>query len=310
MSTPEQISLAVTAYQEHKRGAFSWIKECVAPAAKHSLVREIVVVNDGTSDFGDLDKALAYIPKLTIYQNATRLHVFANKLESVYQATSEWVLLCDSDNMMSAEYYERLASIGPWKSKTWHCASQARPAFDYRPLCGTWNLADISRLVAIKGFWCFVNTGNQFVHRERFLEVFGHLRGKRFDLEQPDYFGADDRTDEKWFLAYGAQDSFFLVKEWLLHGGVICCVDGLEYDHRIGCGDLSNYERAPIEKSALGPAYYLEMLDAAYGAYKHSYQFIRFVGSIEREYRRDDGRIVTVNLRGGVTVGRKKDNER
>ncbi len=308
MTPLPSVTLAVTAYQESTRGNYGWIQECLAPAAEHPMVREIVVVNDGTPDFEDLDKALTCVSKLTLHQNATRLHVFGNKLESVYRATSEWVLLCDSDNHMAIEYYDTLAGMAPWNSSTWYCASFAKPAFDYRALCGEWNLADIRRMVSIKGFWCFANTGNQFVHRERFLDVFGHLRGKRFDLEQPDYFGAADRTDEKWFLTYGAQDSFFLTKEWLLHGGVIRCVKDLEYDHRLGGGDLSNYNRAPLEKSGLGPVYYLEMLDALHGC-KHSYRFLRFAGAIERDYRRDDGQIVTVNLRGGVTVGRKPDNE-
>ncbi len=303
MSELPSVTLAVTAYQESTRANYEWIKECLAPGAETPTVQEIAVVNDGTPDFEALDKALAHIPKLTLHQNDTRLHVFGNKLESVYRATSEWVLLCDSDNHMSVEYYDKLARMAPWNPSTWYCASFAKPEFDYRALCGTWNLADISRMVAIKGFWCFVNTGNQFVHRERFLDLFGHLRGKRFDLEQPDYFGVADRTDEKWFLAYGAQDSFFLTKEWLMHGGVVRCVEGLEYDHRLGGGDLSNYNRAPLEKSGIGPAYYLEMLDAVHGC-KHSYRFLRFSGSIDRDYRRDDGRLVRVNLRGGVTIGK------
>ncbi len=297
----KQITLAVTAYQESKRGEFSWIRECLAPAATDPLVREIMVVNDGTPDFPGLQAAVADVPKMRMLQNAKRLHVFGNKLESVYQSSSEWVLLCDSDNIMPPEYYRTLESLAPWKPETWYCASFARPAFDYRPLCGTWNLGNVQRMVAASCFWCFVNTGNQFVHRESFLNVFGHLRGKRFDLEQPDYFRADDRTDEKWFLVYGAQDSFFLTKTWLISGRLVRCVKGLEYEHRIGCGDLSNFERAPEEKNCLGPAYYLELLDAACGD-KHFYRFIRHITDIKLLFRRDDDRFVTVDLYGKVVV--------
>ncbi len=300
-----QISLAVTAYQEEKRGIFTWIGECVAPAAENDMVREITVVNDGTPDYSELAVHLvARVPrdKLKLSQNSWRLHVFGNKLESVYRSTSEWVLLCDSDNIMSPEYYRVLDRECPWNPKIWYCTSFARPSFDYRALCGTWHLGNIRQMGGLEGFGCFVNTGNQFVHRERFLDVFGHLRGKRFDLEQPDYFEADDRADEKWLLAYGAQDSFFLMKEWMLAGGLVHCVDGLEYAHRIGGGELSNYDRAPAEKGLLAPVYYLELLDAAIGE-KHTYRWVRHVTRTEFEYRREDGLPVIVSGYGWVKRG-------
>jgi hypothetical protein len=296
----QQISLAVTAYEEHARGNFGWIRECLAPAAENPMVREIVVVNDGSRDFNDLQTALAGVPKLKMWQNGERLHVFGNKLESVYWATSEWVLLCDSDNAMPSQYYDKLDSLAPWDSDTWYCASWARPAFDYRELCGTWRTGDIDEMASKGRFSCFVNTGNQFVHRQRFLDVFGHLRGKRFDLEQPDYFGVGDRGDEKWLLVYGAQDSFFLMKEWLLHGGVVQCVEDLEYDHRIGTGQLSNYVRAPEEKWALGAAYYLELLDASRGR-KHAYRYLGETSGL-RQFQRDDGRLVAVDGRRGMAA--------
>ncbi len=296
-----EISAAVTAFNEHLRGEFTWIKECLTPASADPLVREVVVVNDASDDYHDLVNAIGGIPKLSLSQNLTQQFVFGNKLESVYQATSEWVLLIDSDNRMPAEYYRTLESLQPWNPETWYCASFAHPAFDYRPLYGTWQLDNIAEMACIQGFWCFVNTGNQFVHRRRFLDTFGHLRGKRFDLEQPDYFGAGDRTDEKWFLTYGAQDSFFLTKTWMLSGGSVRCVPGLEYEHRIGCGDLSNFERAPAEKNCLGPVYFLELLDAANGE-QHKYQFVEYKTAIKLRYRREDGRMVTVDLRGFVNI--------
>lgn len=257
----EQISVAVTAYNESGRGEFVWIRQCISPASESDLVREIVIVNDATLDYAPLCYAIDQIPKVTMRQNAERLHVFGNKLESVYQASSEWVLLCDSDNIMAEDYYDRLRALQPWEPYKWYCASFARPDFDYRGLIGEWDLYSVEQLVKLKHAWCFLNTGNQFVNRDQFLSIFGHLRGKRFDLEQPNYFDAEDREDEKWFLAYGAQDSIYLMKEWLIAGRSVECVQGLEYDHRTGQGKLSNYNRASKEKITLGPVYYLEMLD-------------------------------------------------
>ena len=296
------VSLCVTAYNEKIRGNYKWLKECVAPAVASDFVSEIVVVNDGTPDFPKLAAALVGTPKLRIAQNPSRLHVFGNKLESVWQATSDWVLMCDSDNVMPSDYYDKLAGQLPWVHDTWYSASFARPTFDYRDFIGRWRADELVNAVPLNPsmFWCMVNTGNQFVHRATFLSLFGHLRGKRFDLEQPDYCGAGDRSDEKWFLAYGANDSFFMFKEWLLAGHSVHCVDKLEYSHRMGNSQTSNYERGPIEKSKIPAAYFMELLDFVRGE-KHEYVVCELHDGITI-LSRDDGNIIYLNHANGIPL--------
>ena len=183
MSQPTQLSLCVTGYKETERHGCDWIKECLAPAIDEPLVREIVVVNDGTSDWTELATAIRDVPRLRFVQNPERLHVFGNKLESVWQATSDWVLLSDSDNVMGPDYYRTLEALQPWNPDTWYCASRAGTSFDYRPFIGTWALPEFLGIIPLDPsvFWCLCNTGNQFVNRDTFLSMFGHLRGKRFD---------------------------------------------------------------------------------------------------------------------------------
>ena len=266
------VSLCVTAYNEWLRGECRWIRECLQPACDSDFIDEIVVVNDGTDDFDKLTDMLSDLPKLRLTQNPSRLHVFGNKVESVYRATSDWVLMCDSDNIMDGQYYETLLKHAPWDADTHYCADQAKPIFDYRAFRGEWGVADIASVFSKHPdmFWCLVNTGNQFIHRETFLDLFGGFRGKRLDLEQPDYFNAEDRDDEKWFLAYGANDSFFILKTWLMSGKRVHVVPGLEYDHRIGDTITSNYERGPKEKTEISPIYFAELLDYAKGE-QHTY---------------------------------------
>lgn len=289
------ISLCVTAYRETERGNCQWIRECVAPAVDAAIVREIVVVNDGTPDFQELAAALRGTPKVRLLNNAERLHVFGNKLESVWQATSDWCLMCDSDNIMGGDYYARLAELAPWNPQLWYCASFAKPNFDYRSMCGTWDVKGAVKLPTIGPngiFWCLANTGNQFVHRGAFLEIFGKYRERRFDLMQPDYIGNGDRTSEERFTAYGANDSFFMFKEWLLSGRAVCCVPALEYSHRVETGNLSNYNRGPQLKERIPACYFLELVDAANGE-RHGYQFVRDDGPTV--LLRDDGRLVSLN---------------
>jgi len=294
------VSLCVTAYRESVRGGCGWILECIEAACNSTFIDEIVVVNDGTLDFPELASALRDIPKLRFVQNPKRLHVFGNKLESVWQATTDWVLMCDSDNIMDEAYYVNLLKIRPWQDDVWYAASRANPIFDYRAFVGTWDIKSLVDSVTLdyKMFWCMVNTGNQFVHRNTFLSVFGHLRGTRFDLTQPDYFGVDDRRDEKWFLTYGANDSFFMLKEWMLSGNRICVVDGLEYGHRMGDKITSNYERGPDEKSMIPPAYFMEMRDFVDGE-SHTYAVDQTFSLITRMVR-DGEEVIFLNHKTGL----------
>ncbi len=70
----------------------------------------------------------------------------------------------------------------------------------------------------------------------------------------PNLCNLDDETRKTldWRLVWDACDSFILNFEWLKAGKRLCVVPGMEYDHRIDTGQLSNFVRSPDEKSALG----------------------------------------------------------
>lgn len=268
----QQLTFAVTAFNESTRGRFSWIRQCIDAAVGHPLVGSIVIVNDGTEDYTALCQSLAGVPKVSLYQNPENYGVFGNKLEAVFRSVHDWVLLCDSDNTMNAAYLDRLASLMPWDERTFYSASFARPQFDYRGVIGSWAMSDVAHLWKHPNFGCFVNTGNQLLHRPRFLEIFGKYRGPRFDLLLPNYFkGVKHRAAQKrWRVIYDAADSFFINKEWWYAGNRLAFVDGLEYEHRV---DNSSWQRAPGEKEALTPAFVLEMLDRIEGRPPRPYLF-------------------------------------
>lgn len=245
------ITLAVTAYQETERGNCGWILECLQSAGWHSLVSEIVVMDDGSTDYPQLQKHLVDHPKLSLVHNETNLGVFASKLEAVYHSTNEWVQQCDSDNQMPLDYFDHLYHIVPWQSDTWYLPSFAMPQLDYRTFCGQYDINTVRTVSDQPHFECLMNTGNSFVNRKAFLSVFGKFRGKRFDLELPNYFHINDRSDIKWRRTYDACDSLIYNLLWLQSGGKINVVPGLEYHHRMDIGLLSNYVRSPPAKVQL-----------------------------------------------------------
>lgn len=247
------ITLSVTAYNEKSRGNFHWIREAIHPAICHPAVEEIVVVDDASPDAAELCEALEGIPKVRLYVNPENIGVFANKIEAVARATSDWVLNLDSDNRCDAAYISRAAGLEK-EADVWYCPSFARPAFNYRGLAGTYDLKGIGKLFGKPMFDCFVNTGNSLVHRVTYLDVFGKYRGRRFDLDMPNLFNLPEETRQTqyWRLVWDACDSFILNFEWLKAGKRLCVVPGMEYDHRIDTGQLSNFVRSPDEKSLLG----------------------------------------------------------
>lgn len=254
------ITLAITAYRETTRGNLQWIRECLAPAIAHDIVSDIWVIDDNSTDYEQLAESLDGLPKVRHATNPYNFGVFGNKLESVAGAHNEWVLMCDSDNVMGRQYLGALKSMQPWDANTWYSASFARPDFNYRSLAGRWDAHNVAQLVDLPLAECCLNTGNQFVHRDTFMDVFEQFRHQRFDLMQPDYLGVGDRSDLKWRLVYDAADSIFYNKTWILQGGTLAVCRELEYDHRRR--NDSSWGIAPAEKERL-PAFYLQELREA-----------------------------------------------
>lgn len=250
-------TFAVTAYQEMtpQRLHGQRLLRCLQAAIHHPHVSEIVVVDDCSNDYTGLEGKVAHLPKVHLYHNPVNYGVFGNKVEAVARATNDWVITCDSDNLMDAGFIDHVCSLLPLHCGTWYQPSFARPDFDYRKLTGLWSLASVYELLAKPLADCCLNTGNQVVHRPRFLEVLGRYRGQRFDLMMPNWLDVppEQRQTEHWRQVYNAADSFILNMEWLCadNGHRFFVVPGLEYDHYRATTNEGNYVRAPKEKVRL-----------------------------------------------------------
>lgn len=259
------ISFAVTAFDEMSEGRLHGqrIVECIQAAMDHPAVDEVMIVDDGSDDYGQLvEKVLHYPPggHLTIYQNNQNLGVFGNKLEAVAQCAGEWVITCDSDNLMDKQFIDKIVSLEK-EPDTWYSPSFARTHFDYRGLVGQYSLETIAGMMDKPLAACCLNTGNQTVHRERFMQVFGEYRGQRADLMFPNWLNLlpEQRPMKYWRLVFDACDSLIFNMEWLTSGGKLHVVDGLEYDHYYAAGPEGNYTRAPEEKGQLGELLFEEL---------------------------------------------------
>lgn len=292
-----QITLAVTAYEEKQRGLCEWIQRAVSVALDYSTVKDIAIVNDASNDIEFLQKTFQGVPKVHIHQNEKNLGVFGNKVESIRQSQSPWVVMCDSDNFMGPDYFDCLTSLAPWDGSSLYCPSFGRPQLDYRHLCGRYDMKEFLRLVGSELFGCLFNTGNQFVHRQSFLDLFGKYDQARFDLDQPNYFNVQQRQRAKkeWRIIYDAADSAWINSTWLRNGGSLRVVEGLHYVHNCTPG---SFERAPYRKLALHPIYLCEMMDIVSQGKPRKYEFLRRDFNEQRDrrqlYRVDDKYILGV----------------
>lgn len=246
-----RVSLAVTAYEETTRGGPP-ITECIRAAVDHPAIDEIVVVDDYSSDYDDLVDLLAGTPKVNLTRNSKNLGVFGNKLAAVANSTGDWVINSDSDNIFDDVAIDRVLAteLNPW---TWYCPSFARPVFDYRDIVGVYDESSIQNIKSGKLWGCFVNTGNQTVNREEYLNVFGQYLNQRADVMMPNFLDLKDheREGEHWRLVFDACDSFMFNLAWLRNCGRLAIVEGFEYEHFHTVDEDSNFIRAPQAKYKL-----------------------------------------------------------
>lgn len=178
-----------------------------------------IVISDDASSMLIYEKIVEHfkdVEKVKVHRNATNQGVYRNKYHSVLHATSEWVIVFDSDNIMGVDYIDALYATHEkrgWDSHVVYCPEFARPKFDYTRFAGhTITKANASMYFHWNQFDCLINTMNCFVHREEFLKVF------------------DSQTEPI------AADSAYFNYRWLMAGNRMYVVPGLQYDHLVHKG--------------------------------------------------------------------------
>jgi glycosyltransferase involved in cell wall biosynthesis len=133
-------------------------------------ISEVIVCDDASTDY----KQLAEIKfdnnhKLKLYLNDVNLGASKNKIKTVSLATSEWVLLLDSDNNISDETLGYLRNYEITDSKIVLSPSFAKPCFDYTKIKSELAIEDWKNMSNVESiFW---NTGNYLVNKTLYEEA-------------------------------------------------------------------------------------------------------------------------------------------
>lgn len=191
-------------------------------------ISEIVIVDDHSDErvYQNLVFMCNGIDKIKIYRNETNLGCYHNKRKAVELSGNQWVILFDSDNILTKEYVDAITK--EWKPTDWqgliYQPEWARPHFDFRKFSGSViNSFNVKDYMAQKHFSTMLNAMNFFVNREEFLRVF------------------DSTKSEPW-----TADSIYFNYLWLKAGNKIYVTPGMQYEHLVHNG--SHY-KANVHKT-------------------------------------------------------------
>lgn len=259
------ISFAIPAYNEHKKGSYAWLSECVQAVKKVACISEIVIVDDASENY---DGLVSYVKnfndsRIRLFRNETNQGVFGNKVTAIAHCTNDWVQLCDSDDRMDVDHFAKLIELKPWDPQTMYASSWGKPKFKYQSLVGTYNAAEYLALTRKGDPWqpCQMNTGNHFVFRKRFVELLQPHVDQGISSSYPNTFDYATKPQAYWRKVFDGADSAFYNTRWFLSGGTLQIVEGLGYVHRYNATSTGAYYSSPPEKEKLPPIYLGELQD-------------------------------------------------
>lgn len=182
-------------------------------------ISEIVICDDNSHyEVNErISEHIKDIPSVKLITNEVNMGPYGNKARTVHGCSSDWVVLCDSDNFIDTDYIDVLFKESPWQSDTIYCPTFAKPRFDYRGLSGLMipnikTMNDVNHMVYDQLGPVFLNTGNYFFNRNNYIEV--AEQGMEYCLDKHSCFDV---------IAF----NYF----WVESGKKMKCVGGLEYIH-------------------------------------------------------------------------------
>jgi glycosyltransferase involved in cell wall biosynthesis len=205
-----KISLCLTNYNRT-----DLLFESFAQVIDDPRLDEIVISDDCSTDenFMSVYTKFKDVDKVKIYRNERNLDCYLNKAKAIERAKNEWVIIFDSDNILTKEYLDRIENLieAGLNRNTIYQPEFAKPHFNFEFLSGQMiNCSNVGSIISrFPNTNTMLNAMNYFVNRDEYLRVFD--------------YGANPVTS----------DSIYQNFRWLDAGNFIYVVPGLQYEHRI-----------------------------------------------------------------------------
>lgn len=219
----QKISVAITTYQR-----IEFVREAIYSCVKQNMVDEVIIVDDASTN-GLIEKikpdieALPHNEKAKIktYQNDKNIGMLRNKERSVRLAKNNWVIMLDSDNELSQDYFEaiekevmpKIESSENDVSNIIFCPEKALPNFDFNVFSNSY--------ITPKSISEWENT-NHFGSLQVLLNTCNYLVNRRFYLES---FIDNDNIK--------GSDTIYHAYNHFKNGGKLFVVKDMIYTHRV-----------------------------------------------------------------------------
>lgn len=200
------LTLSITAFNR-----LQYLRESFEQVIDHPRITEIILMDD-CSDmeiFKQIESLKDMSPKIKVYRQAQNRGMAYNKYSAVAHASNEWVILFDSDNVLTPEYIDALPK--QLSEKAIYQPDFAKPHFDFRQYAGKSypRFSTVNVFIKQPMFFTMVNACNYVVNRNEYLRVY------------------QENTDHK------ASDTVWMFYLWLKAGNNMYVVPGMEYEHRV-----------------------------------------------------------------------------
>lgn len=175
-------------------------------------IEEITIVDDASTD-GSFELLRIYAQtqttKVRLFRNKENLDCYFNKNKAVVKAKQQWVILLDSDNVITKEYIDTLFAIENWDKDTIYQPSFAKPHFDFREFDGLeLTIKNVNNYMGTN-ICTALNAMNFFINRNNYIDVW------------------DGSTDPM------SSDSIYFNYCWLRSGRKILITPNLWYNHLV-----------------------------------------------------------------------------
>lgn len=204
------ITLAITTHER-----YDLLLKSFSDLIDDDRISEIVIVDDASSKetFNSIKRYCDDFQKIKLYQNTSNQDCYKNKQIAVSYSSNPWLILLDSDNMISQMYLDAIFKIENWVDFIAYQPVFAAPMFDFRAFAGhRITKHNVREYMDKQMFSTSLNAMNYFVNRDEYLRVW------------------DGSTNPH------TADSIYQNCRWLESGNEIQFVAGMEYFHRVHDG--------------------------------------------------------------------------
>jgi len=214
----QNISICIPFYNTHKLTV-----DAITKIVNLKFVSEIIISDDFSKK-----KFFFKHPKVKIYRNNKNIGALKNKYSAVKLARSDWVYLLDSDNSINVESLKKLIKFKNFNKNFYYSPSKLilenidlnnkldnkSIVYNFPKKIINFNIARLFLRKNLKYFNWFINTGNFFINRNKYLECLEKVF----------------RTNN---LVSMEADALVFSYFWLKSGNKIKILDFLYYYHRM-----------------------------------------------------------------------------